>query len=300
MNEELYMAQMRKSTVALEDIALQMMVNVSTGAAMPPDTDKAAPGSLLGLIRHCHQYSEIFACTGGQLWLSTENGLLQLDAGDLVVVPSGASHVHIPNLHEKGRGSFAFTGIQRQTSGCQPLYRQCERFFHGEQLQVLRGHPELCTKVTEIIADMQRGAEYLPVLKLAELLLTICELQPGRQFAAAEPGENELSRSAYLEHLINSYFMQSVTAEQIAAKMHVSPRQLARIIQKQHNSTLHEMMMDKRISTAIHLLHTTALTTDEIARIIGFGSRTGFYREFIKRHGVTPAQYRQNLPEQPE
>ena len=91
MNEELYMAQMRKSTVALEDIALQMMVNVSTGAAMPPDTDKAAPGSLLGLIRHCHQYSEIFACTGGQLWLSTENGLLQLDAGDLVVVPSGAS-----------------------------------------------------------------------------------------------------------------------------------------------------------------------------------------------------------------
>lgn len=298
MADELYIVQMRKSSIALEDLTLQMMARAqtqkNTDDDSPPFEDTDSGHILLNTARHSHQYSELFACTDGKVWLSTEPGLLQLNAGDLAVVPPGVPHVHIPNLQEKGSGVLSFTGVRRQTPNTQPLYHCLADFFAADDLLVLRGHPELCAKVTEILADVHRHAEYLPVLKLAELLLSIRELQPDHLQPATEPGENELSRSTHLEYLIDHYFTRSVTAEQIAEKMYISPRQLARIIRQRYDSTLHALMMDKRITTGQHLLRTTALTIDEIAHIIGFGSRTGFYREFTRRCGVTPAQYRQN------
>ncbi len=292
MEDNLYLVKMRKCAVTMEDMTLQMMVNVETNWRSEPDKLPKS-NRLQDPTRHHHQYSEIFICLAGEVWLNAPAGLLQLMAGDLAIVPCGVPHVHIPRLQEEDWCAFSFTGIRRQGGSHQPLYRLCEPFFNGEDILVLRGHPELCRMGLECIAEMRRGADYLPALRLAELLLRIRELQPDALPVVVPEHENELSRSSYLEYLVNNYFTQSVTAQQLADKMYISPRQLARIIKRQYGSTLHELMMSKRIATAEHLLLTTALTVDEVAHAVGFNSRTGFYREFLKRYGITPSQFRQ-------
>ena len=287
MDSTLYLAQMHKSAVTLEDLELQMMTNY--------DPEREQPSKQQELPRHHHQYSELFACISGEVWLDTADGLLQLAAGDLAVVPPGIPHVHIPRLQEEDWCVISFTGIRRTAVNTRPLYRRCAGLFSGKSIRVLRRQAQLCQTALNIAAETPTAPECLAALRLAELLLRICELQPdARPLPPRDTEESELSRSAYLEYLVENYFMRPVTAQQIAAMMYISPRQLARIIQKRYGTTLHELLMANRIVTAEHLLRTTALTIDEITRAVGFSSRAGLYREFVRRHGITPAQYRQN------
>lgn len=293
MNASLYLVHMQKSAVTLEDMTLQTMVSV--------DTDRPEPDTLQDLTRHHHQHSELFACCSGEIWLDTTGGLLQLEAGDLLVVPPGVPHVCIAHRQTESFCVISFTGVKRPTPSTGQLYNRCAAFFTGENMHLLRGQPELCRKALEVTEAARRGAEHLPALRLAELLLCICELQPSprsaRPISLEDATESELSRSICLEYLVNNYFRRPVTTQQIADMLYISPRQLARIIQKQYGTTLHELMMQKRTATAEQLLRTTDLTVDEIAHTVGFGSRAGLYREFTRRYGVTPAQYRQALEE---
>ncbi len=295
MGDNLYISNILKSAITLEDLNLQIMcgINVHETSAQPTDHDYVR--TAVGSIHHRHLYSELFACVSGELLINTENGALQLNAGDLVVIPPNVPHVLIPGKPEDKRGVVSFIGQKRQIPNCQPLYGCCTGFFAADAPLMLRGQPALCAKVMEIIDDLQQAAEYLPTLKLAELLLTIRKTQMDSQPASTGPEENELSRISVLEQLINSCFTKPVTVEQIAEKMYISSRQLSRIIKTHYGTTLHELIIARRIAVAEHLLGTTDLTMEEIAETIGFGSRTGFYREFVKRHGVTPVQYRRSL-----
>ena len=257
MDSALYLSHMQKSAVTVEDLYVETLVRT---APSPSQSD-----ALQDVIRHDHKYSELFVCISGELWLDTADGLLRLEAGDLAVVPPGVPHVHIRRLLDEDWYAIAFTGARRIAPGARSLYRRCAALFEGDTILPLRGHPELC--IGELTPDG------LPA-------------PPNRM------QESELTRSAYLEYLINNYYMRPVTAQQIASLLYVSPRQLARILQKKYGTTLHELLMEKRVVTAGVLLRSTALTVDEIARTVGFGSRAGLYREFCKRQGVTPAQYR--------
>ena len=285
MDSALYLSHMQKSAVTVEDLYVETLVRT---APSPSQSD-----ALQDVIRHDHKYSELFVCISGELWLDTADGLLRLEAGDLAVVPPGVPHVHIRRLLDEDWYAIAFTGARRIAPGARSLYRRCAALFEGDTILPLRGHPELCRRAPDITDSVQNTPEYLPALRLAELLLCIGELTPdGLPAPPNRMRESELTRSAYLEYLINNYYMRPVTAQQIASLLYVSPRQLARILQKKYGTTLHELLMEKRVVTAGVLLRSTALTVDEIARTVGFGSRAGLYREFCKRQGVTPAQYR--------
>ena len=61
---------------------------------------------------------------------------------------------------------------------------------------------------------------------------------------------------------------------------------------KQYGKTLHQVIADKRINASVNLLITTDMTVEAIASEVGFNSSVGFYREFVKRHSLTPAEYR--------
>lgn len=290
MDSALYLSHVRKSAVTVEDLSVETLIHT---ASSPSQSD-----ALQDVSRHDHKYSELFACISGELWLNTADGLLRLEAGDLAVVPPGVPHVHIRHLQEQDWCAIAFTGTRRTVPGAAALYRRCAPLFEGDTLILLRSQPELCRRALDVTQVSQTTPEYLPALRLTDLLLCIGERMPD---AAPSPPdrvqESELTRSAYLEHLIQNYYMRPVTAQQIAAMLYVSPRQLTRILQKKYGTTLHELLMEKRVATAGVLLRSTALTVDEIARTVGFGSRAGLYREFCKRRGVTPAQYRQQAEE---
>ena len=55
---------------------------------------------------------------------------------------------------------------------------------------------------------------------------------------------------------------------------------------------LHQTVIDMRLKTAVKMLITSTQSAEEIGRTVGFPSKSGFYREFTKKFGIPPMQYR--------
>lgn len=83
-----------------------------------------------------------------------------------------------------------------------------------------------------------------------------------------------------------------ITIADLAAKTHVSTRQLARRFVAETGETPHRWILHQRVLSARHLLEASSLTVDEIAVATGLGSASNLRRHFNRAVGVTPSSYR--------
>jgi len=95
-----------------------------------------------------------------------------------------------------------------------------------------------------------------------------------------------------LDALIASSYMKELTLKDIADSLYISSRQLDRIVRRRYGKTLHKVIMETRVRAAAHMLLTTDKAVDKIGREVGFSSNAGFYREFSRYCGSTPAEFR--------
>jgi transcriptional regulator GlxA family with amidase domain len=96
-----------------------------------------------------------------------------------------------------------------------------------------------------------------------------------------------------LEGIIEAYYADNLSSEQIAKLMSVSKRQLSRIVQKRYGTTLRHVIMKKRLSVAAVMLENTHVSIQEIANNVGFNDVSVFRREFRSYYCATPTEYRE-------
>ena len=92
---------------------------------------------------------------------------------------------------------------------------------------------------------------------------------------------------------IDSHRSESISLEQIAASVNLSPYYFLRLFKKHMDATPHEYLTQARLKQAMHLLRQTRLSLDAIAERCGFNSATHFIRSFRQHLNMTPGQYRQ-------
>lgn len=83
-----------------------------------------------------------------------------------------------------------------------------------------------------------------------------------------------------------------LTCGKIAATVHYSESQLARVLKDAFGMTFGELLREIRIRNACGLLKTTEYPVESIALWSGYTSRDGFYQAFTADQGMTPAEYR--------
>lgn len=149
-------------------------------------------------------------------------------------------------------------------------------------------------------ARIQRGTQHQiafasadatrPFLTSNEPLWAAFEPELRRRLADLEaPATTEMRvRAALLEGLPSGL----ATMEVIADKLAMSPRTLQRRIEAEGTS-YQEVLKQTRESLARHYLEKTALTTAEIAFLLGFDQPNSFYRAFRAWTGTTPDSLRQ-------
>ncbi|MDO4267967.1 MAG: helix-turn-helix domain-containing protein [Eubacteriales bacterium] len=90
---------------------------------------------------------------------------------------------------------------------------------------------------------------------------------------------------------IESHY-STVTLGQIAHDFHQPLSTMSKIIKEETGCTFRELLMQKRFQKAVQLLLETDLRVEEIAIHVGYENLSYFYRQFKKRCGMTPRQYR--------
>ena len=78
-------------------------------------------------------------------------------------------------------------------------------------------------------------------------------------------------------------YNKSVSLADLAAELHYSEKQTARLVQKHTGRTFKQAVVDYRVSVARQLERTTDLPLSEIAKQVGYNSYNGFWRSYRQR-----------------
>lgn len=116
------------------------------------------------------------------------------------------------------------------------------------------------------------------------------QFSPLLESQAAQDSQVRDIQSFMLENL-----KQPHTLESLAARVHMSPRNLSRIFKKECGVTLMEFLTDARIDAARRQLESTDMAIKEIAFMCGFDSADNLRRVFSQRLRTTPVEYREHF-----
>lgn len=83
-----------------------------------------------------------------------------------------------------------------------------------------------------------------------------------------------------------------ITIETLAESLQTSSRNVYRRFKMLNQPTPNDYIKNRRLAYAVKLLLTTSLNVQEIVYQVGFSNRSHFYKEFDKRYGMTPKDYR--------
>ncbi|MCI9166716.1 MAG: helix-turn-helix transcriptional regulator [Dorea sp.] len=72
------------------------------------------------------------------------------------------------------------------------------------------------------------------------------------------------------------------------------PTYLSAMFRKEYQISPKRYIIQKRIETAVQLLHTTDLTIKQISSFVGYANQMEFAQLFKKYTGKSPAEYRQS------
>ena len=284
-----------ESHIQLENVNFSFVVNLLNAL----DTNEMLFDNSL----HTHIYYELFVCGKDSITLQTENGYLHLYAGDAALVPIGIRHVLMNNPQPDDYEVISFicfpTGGHLQSA----LYRALYPLLNAPDILVLRHHPTLFSQIQEITHDRDRKNKpaFYPALHMSAILLDIALMQPEQKKSTVNiaPADSLISKDIQLinilEQLINMNDMQPIRIVGFAEQLHISPRQLERIVEKHYGKCLRRVIIEERLRNAEKFLLCSDMTVEKIALAVGFNSKTRFYREFYSKHQMTPTKYRKTV-----
>lgn len=115
------------------------------------------------------------------------------------------------------------------------------------------------------------------------------QMQFSRQGQAAPAGRGALQE---LQRYVAAHLGEAHTVGSMAERVSMSPRHFARIFHHETGMTPAEFVETVRVEGARRLLEEGHETPKRVAARCGYGDANGLRRAFMRRVGVTPAEYR--------
>jgi len=115
------------------------------------------------------------------------------------------------------------------------------------------------------------------------------------QFVEAPVPRVDATDLAALLDWARGHLAEPLTVAALARRAHVSQRTFARRFAAATGTTPHRWLLDQRLAHAEHLLETTNLAIDEVARRCGLGSSDTLRHQFACRRQTSPQAFRRTF-----
>ncbi|MMZ62968.1 Bifunctional transcriptional activator/DNA repair enzyme AdaA [compost metagenome] len=146
----------------------------------------------------------------------------------------------------------------------------------------------------QVCEGKQRGY-YTSIKQLVvSILLKAVRAYDSGEISTEAPIRNMVAyRYQYAVQYMEANSSSSLTLENVAEKLNISPRQLQRIFRQiDTGKPFSKVLEDIRIKSVCRRLEESALSIEQIALSEGFTNATYLHSVFRKRMGVTPSAYR--------
>ncbi len=247
---------------------------------------------------HCHHYFEIHYVLQGSCSFLCEQTLVSLESGELLLIP--AQMYHRKTYDSDG---FQEMSIAVELSAPVASTNVSDSFFYDcfEQIsQPLHFRPS-----TEMVQFLGQIREYAQTTDsdfiVREKLKISCNSFLLSLFTYLYQGQCRADQGSYhsfpsQKYVINNFFamhyMSNAAKEALSQELHISTRQLHRIMQKTYGINYRQHLTRIRLKIAVGFLTGTSKSIADISDLMGYSSPANF-STFIKRAtGKTPGQIR--------
>ena len=238
--------------------------------------------------KHWHRSIEIFAVFEGTLAFFINEEEYPLGSGEFILLNS--NEIHSISSPEANRTIVLQIPMN--------VLRNVET---GEGLILFTHSPKRQdSKIMELIGSMyqelqERGSEYewkvqSDFFMLVYLLLTKYRK---REILPEEIRHyRKLNRLSTITDYIRENYTKELSLEMVADRFGYSPSYLSRMFRKYAQTNYKTYLQNVRIEYGFQELANTDHTIGEIALNNGFPNQKAFTREFKKKYGILPSEYR--------
>lgn len=240
-------------------------------------------------FRHCNAEFELHIILSGSCALDVEGHVCPLSTGDAIMI--------LPNsFHSAHRVTDAFERLSlglvaKPGSYIAQLLRELSRRF---SFRLTQDQLELCRL---LIREANAGDLYHNELchaYLTALLITVFRICNPDFISLEKPS---MKWNFQRRHVVDTFFSSWPTPvgseEELAQRLHLSRRQVARFLKQNYGMSFREKHMRSRMDYAAWLLRSTDQSLSDIAQQVNYSSEYAFFGAFKKHFEITPTEYRQ-------
>ncbi len=240
--------------------------------------------------RHCNAEFELHIVLDGYCDMDVEDRTYHLERGTgLLIVPT--SH-HCPLAVSKSFVNFIFKFELKPYSAEASVMKKCAPCT---RLEISDTALSLCKDI--IRCTSEKPLYWHEALKARQTLL-LCEL--ARIFspeAEERTVENDVAdvRLGLIDNFFSEHYADKCDISTLAGVLHISERQLNRVLIKRYGMNFRKKLLRTRIDRAAFLLRTTDMSISQISETVGYLSETSFFKAFKGQCGTTPKLYRKEF-----
>lgn len=252
---------------------------------------------------HIHDFNELVIIIQGEGEHQIEDKIYPIKVGDVYVIKGDTPH-GFKNVKDLGLYNIMYLADEiflqypdlKILPGFQALFI-LEPFYRKEHefLSKLVLTERELNYVLEILAYLLEEEEKKELAYLSQMrsYLSILFVYLARRYKVKR---NDLTQQIFniaesISYIENNY-TRDLNIEEIAKKANLSRRHFTRIFKDNYNLSPYEYIIRLRLKHARNLLKNTELTITEIANKSGFNDANYFTRQFKKKTGYTPSEYK--------
>lgn len=244
---------------------------------------------IAGHMLHTHQWYEIFYVMEGDIMCHFDSGAFKISEGEVIIVKPDIRH-YVSTV-QKNAKYFALN-FYADTSHSKDS--DIHDLLNFSKYVVVEADEESSSVAKMIKNAMEKHEGRLVGIYLFALLTKLAVLYGSKiENIKAIGTDSNMSRIYAVENLISKYFNTGITIDEISSQLHISKRQLLRIIKKHYGCTYKERIIKLRMEEAKRLLK-NGEHVDEVALKCGYDSISAFYRAFCKNVGMLPGEYKKS------
>jgi AraC-like DNA-binding protein len=256
---------------------------------------------------HSHDFSELVIILSGTGTHFTEGAEYRVMPGDVFVIENGFSHgfknldnlrlyniIFTPQILKK-----VFIDIQQMPGyhavfTLEPRFRKSHNF--ESRLRINTDQLQYCEQlISRLITELSHscsgnGSRALALAYFIELIVYLSRIYTQENLE----GSTEIIRMAELFAFLQTHLDRSITIDEISVRSNMSPSTLHRAFHRTVQCSPIEYHLQLRIDHALNLLKHSRLSISQISEASGFSDSNYFSRQFRKRIGMSPREYKKS------
>lgn len=255
------------------------------------------------MLVHRHEFAELTIITGGTASHVTPQGRYPITAGDVFFIPPEQPHgfaetrrLSLINVLFLPKRLPEPSDEMRRMAGWQALFESEPKY---RDAQGFAGHlklpPEELERVTTLVRETDAETKRYAAggVVLVEALFTQLTVRLARSYGvhASPAGRRLLAVQRTIRH-IEEHYAEPVELGVLSKKAGMSLSTFKRAFKGVTGTSPIDYLLQVRLARACHLLRDADTTVTEAALAAGFGDGNYFARQFRRRMGKTPREWR--------